>query len=316
MAAESPTTDPASLRGVVPPLLTPLTAEGDLDVSSLERLIEHHIDAGVDGLFVLGSSGEVAFFEDAMRDRVLREAVRIIGGRVSVLAGVIDTQTRRVIEHVKRAREIGVDAFVATAPFYAITGPEEVENHFRAIKQAAQLPVFAYDIPVCVHLKLGADILVRLGAEGVIDGVKDSSGDDVSFRRLVSLNKLAGAPLTLLTGHEMVVDGSYLAGADGSVPGLGNVDPAGYVRMDRAAQAGDWDTVQKEQDKLAALFEIVFQPVGKVGPAAGVGAFKTALWLMGILDTNTMSAPMTALEGENVDRIREVLTALDVDVVR
>ena len=71
MAAESPAASPASLRGVVPPLLTPLTTEGDLDVPSLERLIEHHIAAGVDGLFVLGSSGEVAFFEDEMRDQVL-----------------------------------------------------------------------------------------------------------------------------------------------------------------------------------------------------------------------------------------------------
>lgn len=316
MAAESSTASPATLRGVVPPLLTPLTAGGDLDSPSLERLIEHHIAAGVDGLFILGSSGEVAFFEDEMRDRVLLEAVRIIDGRVPILAGVIDTQTRRVIKHAERAREIGVDGLVATAPFYAITGPEEIENHFRAIKAAVPLPLFAYDIPVCVHLKLGAEILVRLGADGVIDGVKDSSGDDVSFRRLVSLNKLAGSPLTLLTGHEMVVDGSYLAGADGAVPGLGNVDPAGYVRMDRAARAGDWATVQKEQDRLAALFEIVFQPVGKVGPAAGVGAFKTALWLMGVLETNTMSAPMTALEGENVDRIRTVLVALGVDVVR
>lgn len=314
--ADASTTAPATLRGVVPPLLTPLTPTGELDVPSFERLIAHHLDAGVDGLFVLGSSGEVAFFEDEMRDQVLREAVRIVAGRVPILAGVIDTQTRRVLAHVRRALEIGVDGFVATAPFYAITGPEEIEAHFRAIKEAAGLPLYAYDIPVCVHLKLGADLLVRLGAEGIIDGVKDSSGDDVSFRRLVSLNKLAGSPLTLLTGHEMVVDGSYLAGADGAVPGLGNVDPAGYVRMDRAAQAGDWSTVQKEQDRLAALFEIVFQPVGKVGPAAGVGAFKTALWLMGILDTNTMSAPMTALEGENVDRIRTVLTALGVDVVR
>jgi 4-hydroxy-tetrahydrodipicolinate synthase len=309
-------TAPTRFRGVIPPLLTPLTADGDLDVASLERLVEHQLAGGVDGLFVLGSSGEAAFFDDEMRDRVLAEAVRLVDGRVPILAGVIDTQTRRVLAHIRRAEAAGVDALVATAPFYAITGPEETEAHFRALAAATDLPVLAYDIPVCVHTKLAPEMLVRLGAEGVLAGVKDSSGDDVAFRRLVAQNRAAGSPLALLTGHEVVVDGSYLAGAAGSVPGLGNVDPGGYVRMDRAACAGDWGAVRAEQDRLAALMEIAFAPVGKVGPAAGVGAFKTALWLMGILDTNTMSAPMTALEGENVARVRAVLEGVGIDIAR
>ena len=160
---------------------------------------------------------------------------------------------------------------------------------------------------MCVHTKLSPAHLVQLGVDGVLAGVKDSSGDDVSFRRLAAMNRAAGSPLTLLTGHEVVVDGAYLAGAQGSVPGLGNVDPAGYVRMDRAARAGDWETVQIEQDRLAALFEIVFQPVGKTGPAAGVGAFKTALRELGVFSTNTMSTPMSALEGEAVEKIRGIL---------
>ncbi|MBZ2199168.1 dihydrodipicolinate synthase family protein [Occultella gossypii] len=305
-----------AFQGVIPPLVTPLTADGRLDVPSLGRLIEHHIAGGVDGLFVLGSSGEVAFFEDEMRDEVLRESVRLVGGRVPVLAGIIDTQTRRVLAQLRRAEAIGVAGVVATAPFYAITGPEEIENHFRAIAAATDLALFAYDLPVCVHVKLDPAMLVRLGADGVLTGVKDSSGDDVGFRRLAMMNDAAGAPLTLLTGQETVVDGTYLAGGHGSVPGLGNIDPGGYVRMDRAARAGDIDAVRAEQQRLAALFEIVFQPEGKTGPAAGVGAFKTALYLMGIFSTNTMSSPMTALEGENVQRVRTVLAGLGVELVR
>lgn len=307
---------PRRFAGVIPPLVTPLTEACELDVPSFERLIERHIDGGVDGLFVLGSSGGVVFFEDEMRDQVLREAVRIIDGRIAVLAGIIDTQTRRVLAHLRRAEEIGVDGVVATAPFYAITGPEEIEAHFRAIAAATDLPLFAYDLPVCVHTKLDPAMLVRLGSDGVLAGVKDSSGDDVNFRRLVLKNEDAGKPLTLLTGHELVVDGIYLGGGDGSVPGLGNVDPAGYVRMDRAAKAGDWATVRAEQDRLARLFEIVFVVEGKVGTGQGVGAFHTALYLLGVFDSNTMAAPVTALEGENVDRIRNVLTSLGFEVVR
>ena len=305
--APATTTETAPLTGVVPPLLTPLTPEGALDVPSLERLVARHLEGGVDGLFALGSSGEIAFFDDAMRAQVLEVVTSLVAGQVPVLAGLIDTQTSRVLQHLRAAEKLDLAGYVVTAPFYAITGPEEIDAHFRAVAAATGRPLWAYDIPVCVHTKLSPAQLLRLGQDGVITGVKDSSGDDVSFRRLAAMNRAAGSPLTLLTGHEVVVDGAYLAGAQGSVPGLGNVDPAGYVRMDRAARAGDWETVRIEQDRLAALFEIVFQPVGKTGPAAGVGAFKTALRELGVFSTNTMSTPMSALEGEAVEKIRGIL---------
>lgn len=303
----APAASPDVVRGVVPPLVTPLTPAGEVDRPSLERLVAHLLEAGVDGIFALGSSGEVAFFDDDTRRTVLEVVTHAVGGQVPVLAGVIDMQTNRVLAHVREAERLGVQGVVATAPFYAITGPEEIETHFRTLGTQASVPVFAYDIPVCVHTKLDAALLVRLGAEGVLAGVKDSSGDDVGFRRLVTQNREAGSPLTLLTGHEIVVDGAYLAGADGCVPGLGNVDPAGYVRMDRAYRDGDWKAVRCEQDRLAALFEIVFTPRDRVGPAAGVGAFKTALQLLGIFDSNTMSLPMRALEQHDTDAIRQIL---------
>lgn len=295
------------LRGVVPPLLTPLTAAGEVDLTSLERLVTHLLEGGVHGIFALGSSGEVAQLTDARRATVLEAVSGFVAGQVPILAGVIDMQTERVITHIRTAEKFGIDAVVATAPFYSITGPEEIESHFRALGAATDLPVFAYDLPVCVHVKLASELLVRLGSEGVLAGVKDSSGDDVGFRRLAIQNAAVGSPLSLLTGHEIVADGAYLAGADGVVPGLGNVDPAGYVRMHEAAQAEDWATVRTEQDRLARLFEIVFAPVGKIGPAAGIGAFKTALRELGVISSNDMSTPMTALEGDSVEAIRAIL---------
>lgn len=310
--AAAPVTAPGALTGVIPPLLTPLTADGELDLPSLERLVARHLEGGVDGIFALGSSGEVAFFDDVMRRRALETVVGLVAGQVPVLAGVIDMQTQRVLAHAKVAEGIGVAGIVATAPFYAITGPEEVDTHFRTIAAGVDVPLWAYDLPVCVHTKLSVDAIVQWGLDGVVAGVKDSSGDDVSFRRLVSHCARAGAGISLLTGHEVVVDGSYLAGAHGAVPGLGNVDPAGYVRMDRAARAGDWEQVRVEQDRLAALFEIVFVPRGKVGPAAGVGAFKTALRELGVFGTNVMSSPMSPIDAEDAARIRAILEELDL----
>lgn len=295
--------------GVVPPVVTPDTPDHQLDVVSFERSINRLIEAGVDGLFFLGSSGEVVFATDERRDQIVREAVRIVDHRVPVLVGIIDTETERVLEHGRRALALGADALVATAPFYALGGPADVEEHFRILHQELDAPLFAYDIPVCVHTKLPWKMLARLGAEGVLAGVKDSSGDDVSFRYLVQENEKNGHPLTLLTGHEIVVDGALLSGADGSVPGLANVDPEGYVRMWKAAQEGNWAEVKREQDRLNEISHIFDVTSGVQGYGAGVGAFKCALNLMGIFDSDQMPRPVKPLDGQNREAIKQVLIA-------
>lgn len=293
--------------GVFPPVVVPDTEDRELDLVSFERSINRMIDAGVDGLFFLGSSGEVVFSTDERRMQVVREGLRIVDHRVPTFVGIIDTETERVLEHGRAVQELGADALVATAPFYALGGEAEVEEHFRILHAELDLPIFAYDIPVCVHTKLSWKLLAKLGAEGVLAGVKDSSGDDISFRYLVQENEKAGHPMSLLTGHEIVVDGAYLSGADGSVPGLANVDPDGYVRQWKAYQAGDWATVKAEQDRLNELSHIFDVTSGVQGYAGGVGAFKTALWLMGVYDSNQMPRPVRKLEGENVEAIRRVL---------
>ena len=295
--------------GVVPPVVTPDTPDHQLDVVSFERSINRLIEAGVDGLFFLGSSGEVVFATDERRDQIVREAVRIVDHRVPVLVGIIDTETERVLEHGRRALALGADALVATAPFYALGGPADVEEHFRILHQELDAPLFAYDIPVCVHTKLPWKMLARLGAEGVLAGVKDSSGDDVSFRYLVQENEKNGHPLTLLTGHEIVVDGALLSGADGSVPGLANVEPEGYVRMWKAAQEGNWAEVKREQDRLNEISHIFDVTSGVQGYGAGVGAFKCALNLMGIFDSDQMPRPVKPLDGQNREAIKQVLIA-------
>ena len=295
--------------GVVPPVVTPDTPDHQLDVVSFERSINRLIEAGVDGLFFLGSSGEVVFATDERRDQIVREAVRIVDHRVPVLVGIIDTETERVLEHGRRALALGADALVATAPFYALGGPADVEEHFRILHQELDAPLFAYDIPVCVHTKLPWKMLARLGAEGVLAGVKDSSGDDVSFRYLVQENEKNGHPLTLLTGHEIVVDGALLSGADGSVPGLANVAPEGYVRMWKAAQEGNWAEVKREQDRLNEISHIFDVTSGVQGYGAGVGAFKCALNLMGIFDSDQMPRPVKPLDGQNREAIKQVLIA-------
>ncbi|MDO4899061.1 dihydrodipicolinate synthase family protein [Actinomyces sp.] len=289
--------------GVIPPVVTPFK-HGEIDLESLGRVVEHLIFSGVHGLFVGGSSGEVAYLTDSQRDTVTAAVVESADGRVPVLAGAIDTTSRRVIEQARRAEGLGVDAIVATCPFYAINDTSETAEHFRAIAGAIGVPLLAYDVPVRLNgKKLDRDMLVSLGAEGVLAGVKDSSGDDVAFRRLVVANAAAGHPLALLTGHECVVDGMLLLGGDGCVPGYGNVEPRPYVEMWGAARAGRWEEVRRIQDGLCAGFEIVFAPRGRSADATGIGAFKTVMAAQGTIDTNEMAFPVRALEGAARDDV-------------
>ncbi|MGP4085821.1 dihydrodipicolinate synthase family protein [Streptomyces sp. KR55] len=286
------------LRGVIPPVITPLTPQGEVDVPSVRRLTEHLIDSGVHGVFLLGSSGEAAYLTDAQRLTALEAAVDTAAGRVPVLAGVIDTTTARVLDQAADAVKAGADALVATAPFYTRTHPVEIADHFRRIRSGADLPLFAYDIPVAVHTKLPREVVLGLAADGTLAGLKDSSGDEGSLRRLLVELRRRTDGFSVLTGSELTVDGALLAGADGVVPGLGNVDARGYVRLYEAAVAGDWSAAKAEQDRLAALFSLtdVGDPA-RMGPSSSaLGAFKAAAHLLGLIDCAATAAPQVPLD--------------------
>ncbi len=296
--------------GMIPPVVTPFTADGQIDYPSLDRVTDNLIGKGMHGLFVLGSSGEVAYLSDGQREALVRHVVAKVGGRVPVLAGAIDSTCERVIDQARRLEALGVDALVVTCPFYAMNDTSEIADHFRAVAQAVDVPLFAYDVPVRLNgIKLDHAMLIELGREGVIVGVKDSSGNDVAFRRLVAANEAAGHPLAVLTGHECVVDGMLLLGADGAVPGYANVDPARYSALWEAARRGAWAEARKIQDEICEGFEIVFEPVGRSSDASGIGAFKTAMVSLGLIDSNAMAFPVKALEGEVTRRIAERVTA-------
>ncbi|WP_225769984.1 dihydrodipicolinate synthase family protein [Inquilinus sp. Marseille-Q2685] len=298
-----------AFQGVVPPVVTPLTADFQVDYPSFTRVLEHLIDGGVHGLFVLGSTSEVVFHDEATRRRILEHAVKVANGRVPVLAGVIDPTTDRVIGHAKVAQSIGVAAVVVTAPFYARTSQPEIVDHFRYVREAIDVPVIAYDIPVCVHVKLDRASVVTLAREGTIAGLKDSSGDDGNFR--FALMDLADRPeIAMMTGSEIVCDSALAAGAHGIVPGLANVDPHGYVRLYDLCRQGDWAAARAEQERLCRLFEIVWVSLPRTSAgSAGVGGFKTAMRRLGIIDTNVMARPQRALNDAEAAKVEAILKA-------
>ncbi|MEU6302816.1 dihydrodipicolinate synthase family protein [Streptomyces chartreusis] len=302
---------PTPLTGVVPPVCTPLTPDREVDVPSLRRLIDHLIQGGVHGLFVLGSTSEVAYLTDRQRRLVVDTAVRHAAGRLPVLAGVIDMTTPRVLDHVHEVTEAGADAVVATAPFYARTHPAEIAHHYRLIATACPVPVIAYDLPSGVHTKLPAEVVLDLAAEGVLAGLKDSSGDLAGFREVVMgvRNRPDLKGFSVLTGSELIVDAALAVGADGAVPGLANVDPAGYVRLDRLYRSDDRESARAEQERLCALFGMVTvgDPERMGGSSSALGAFKAALHLRGVIDCPATAEPQVPLSPEEVERVGKFL---------
>lgn len=298
-------TNPKLLRGVVPPVCTPFTADYEVDEKSLRRLVNHLIDGGVHGLFVLGSTSEVAYLTDKRRADVLRIAIDETAGRVPVVAGAIDMTTLRVNEHVKAAIEAGIDGIVITAPFYVRTHPEEIANHFRLVKQACgDVPLYAYDIPVAANgVKLETGLVLKLANEGVISGLKDSSGNDAGIRAVVlGAKKLGLKDFVVLTGSELTVDSALMAGADGVVPGIGNIDPAGYVKIFDLVAEGNYTQARIEQERLFEMFGLVdVGATDRMGRgSSAIGAFKASLKLLGIIDDARTAPPAIALSNDEI----------------
>jgi 4-hydroxy-tetrahydrodipicolinate synthase len=295
------------LHGIIPPVCTPLTDDWEVDTASLEKLIDFLLDGGVHGLFLLGSTSEVAVLTARQRQIVLEAAVRAVNRRVPILAGVIDTATDRVLEHARVAKKAGVDGLVVTSPFYFRPSQDEIVAHFRTIHESIELPILAYDIPSAVQTKLERSTVMRMAAQELIIGLKDSSGDVANFRGLI-LESRDVPGFAVFTGSELLVDAAILLGARGAVPGMGNVDPAGYVRLYAAARAGDWAAARAEQERLYRLFSIVGIAADRMGfTASALGAFKSALMLRGVIARNILGRPMPRYRDDEVEQVRAKL---------
>lgn len=296
-----------SLKGIIPPVVTPYTHDHRIDQASLRKVIRHLLAGGVHGLFLLGSTSECVFLSPAQRAEVIEVALAEVNGRVPVVAGILDAVTDHCIAHARQAESLGVDGLVLTAPYYTRTSQGEIVDHFQYVKQAVDLPIIAYDIPVCVHVKLARETLADMHRRQLICALKDSSGDDGNLRMV--MQDFAEHPdFSILTGSEIVADYALLGGAHGCVPGLGNVDPAAYVRLYEAARRGDWVSARHEQERLIKLFQIVFQgiPDTSMG-ASGVGGFKTAMQLMGLIAQRHMARPNRPLSDQAAEKIMAIL---------
>ena len=297
------------LKGIIPPVSTPVTDDGELAIDDLRRHVTFLLESGVHGLFLLGSTSETVGLTDAQQEEVIAIALELAKGKVPVIVGAIDFTTNRVIERARRFAVLGIDGLVVLSPFYIKPTPTEIVRHYTRIREAIDLPIVAYDIPSAIQTKLDRGSVRELAKAGTIVGLKDSSGQEANFRGVIIDN--ADLPdFRIFTGSELVTDAALLMGAHGCVPGLGNVDPAGYVRLYEAAIARDYATLRSEQERLYQLFDIT--AVAKrpeIGwSAAAWGSFKVALKLRGIIEHAAPTSPMTPFTAEEEAQVATILT--------
>ena len=165
------------LFGVVPPIITPVDEYERVDEKGLRLLIDHCIDHGIHGIFVCGSNGECMALTQAERDRAIRIALDECAGRVPVIAGVMDSSTKRVIENVKRFEDMGGQTAVVTPVFYARHATQdETVRHFEDISAATEADLMIYNIPMFTGQNLTADTVIRISQIDRVTGVRESPG--------------------------------------------------------------------------------------------------------------------------------------------
>lgn len=299
--------DPATLHGIISPMCTPLDDDGEIDLEAVQTLAEHLIAGGVHGIFALGSSGECASMTIRQRQALLSALIPAVRGRVPVLVGILDTSTARCIEHGLAAKAAGADAVVLAPNHYYRASQPEIVELFRDVRAAVGLPLIAYDVPSAVNVKLEAATIRQLAEERVIAGLKDSSGATEGFRRVLMATR--DLDFRVFTGSELIVDACLRMGAHGSVPGLGNIFPAEYVRVYDLAQANDWDAAAALQERLLACFyELIAQgDPGYSASSSALGGFKTGLKLKGAIRSTRVAAPLHSFGPAEEGRVADVM---------
>jgi dihydrodipicolinate synthase/N-acetylneuraminate lyase len=287
-------TTPDSL--VICPIVTLLDDREELDVPSFRRLIEHLLPF-VDGLFVLGSSGEFATLRSRVKSQAVRELVGCVGGRVPVYAGIGDTGTARALDNLAEYVELGVDAVVACAPYY-FAAPDQaaLARHFTDIADRSTVPVVLYNIPQYTGNSLEPATLQDLAQHPSIAGLKDSSADLILFQKFLAAR---GPNFRVFQGSEYLGAASLWLGADGIVSSLVNVAPELFRRLAAAVHAGDRDLALELQRQVTAAGRVF-------GVSHFVTGLKGALQIQGF-GGGEVARPIARPTDAEVELIRAVL---------
>ena len=226
--------------GLMPAMVTPFDERGEIDLAATEAVVERFIEAGVDGISPLGSTGEFSHLTGEERKRFAEEVVGIVGGRVPLVVGVGSSGTREAVELARHAEGVGADSVLVVSPFYWKASEEGLFRHFAAVAEAVEIPVLVYNLPMLTGIDLSPSLIARIATECPnVAGIKDTVTEYAHVVGVLREVKPARDDFSVLIGWEDLILPSLLAGVDGSICAFANVAPELFVELVRSAQSGD-----------------------------------------------------------------------------
>lgn len=298
------------LKGIIPPMVTPLKDDNVLDLQGTERLIEHVISGNVHGIFILGTTGEAQSIPACLKYEFIEFVCQQVAGRVPILVGITDTSMSDSIRMAFKAKECGAKAVVAAPPYYFPPSQQELIEYYTTLADAVPLPLYLYNMPSHVKVGIAPSTVQALAHHPNIWGLKDSSANMVYFQTVIYQTRDIDC-FSVYIGPEELTGECILSGAAGAVNGGANLFPKLYVKLYEAAQKLEIDGVRELQKQVMQISTSIYN-VGKYSSSYLKGV-KCALSLMGICNDH-LAYPYRKFREAERRQIQKALENLGVQL--
>ncbi|WP_034947514.1 4-hydroxy-tetrahydrodipicolinate synthase [Candidatus Accumulibacter cognatus] len=284
------------ITGSIVAIVTPMHADGSLDLPGLRRLIDFHVQQGTDAIVIVGTTGESPTVNFEEHCELIRIAVDQAAGRIPMIAGTGANSTAEAIELTRFARQAGVDAALSVVPYYNKPTQEGLYRHFRAIAEAVDLPVILYNVPGRTVADLSNETALRLAEIPNIVGIKDATGN---MDRGCELIARAPAGFAVYSGDDASACALILMGASGDISVVANIAPRLMHEMCAAALAGDAIQARTLNARLLDLHRQLFCEANPI-------PVKWACQQLGLIDGG-LRLPLTPLSPDFHARVRAAM---------
>jgi len=268
------------IKGIIPPLITPLNKNNELDSQGLRNLIEHVLDGEVHALFVLGTTGEGPSLCHSIRKQMVTETCAIVDKRVTVLVCITDTSFVESLELARHAKNVGADFLVLAPPYYYPISQTEMQSYLKVLAPQLPLPFLMYNMPGCTKLHLSLETVKIAKDLGAI-GIKDSSGDREYLMALVEEFK-QDQGFSIITGNEAFLPELIEKGGHGTVAGGANFFPKLFVALFNACGSQNSEAITKHLDRVKWISNTIYN-IGNE-ESRYVKATKSTLAAMGLCE--------------------------------
>lgn len=250
---------PVELKGIIPPILTPMNADESVNLTELQKQIERMLEGGVHGIFPFGTNGEGYILSETEKLEVLEAVIDNVKGRVPVYAGSGCVSTADTVRMSKKAQELGADVLSIITPSFALASQKELYDHYAEVAKHVDIPIVLYNIPARTGNKLLPETVAKLAKDvDVIMGVKDSSGDWDNLQAYINLTKDLDKDFRVLSGNDALILPCLRAGGAGGIAGCANVYPHVLASIYDLFKAGKLEEAQAAQDSIVS-FRAVFK---------------------------------------------------------